>query len=195
MLNRHTTEWKGPFLGFTAIYEGVTATCSQGITAITQGNCLSLLWNIARLGGNFPELSHASAWHSSWVTYWLPFFISWKMGCSSPVQVPYLDISCSRSPPWTCKLRAAVRYSWAVQEHFENWIAPSFAKSPLLWIRLKPYSPTKGVRLKCVWLPSLFRYKTRTLCTWSPTPKCSFSSEFFSVLHSACYRAGVPFLP
>lgn len=137
MLNRHTTEWKGPSLGFTADYEGVTAACSQGITAVTQGNCLSLLWNISRLGENFPELSHAAAWHSSWVTYSLPFFISWKMGCSSLVQVPHLDASCSHSPPWTSKLRAAVEYSWAVQEHFGNWIAPSFDKSPFLYFELE----------------------------------------------------------
>lgn len=155
MLSKYTLEWKGLSLGFRARYAGVIAACSQDITDTTQGICLCLLWNISTFGGNY-SMFH-SLWHPFWVMYWLVFLISWKMGCSIPAQVPFLDVSCScvvlLEPPNLEPL-------WDRAEKFRStsgteWRHPLQKGLSALWITWKMYCSMKDVRHKCVIYVSL----------------------------------------
>lgn len=87
-------------------------------------------------------------WHPSWVMYWLPFLISWKMGRSSPVHVPSLDVSRSfvvlLGPPNSEPL-------WDTAEQFRStlrteWFHPLQKALSLLWITLKMYGSNKEVK-------------------------------------------------
>lgn len=198
MLNRYTLEWKGLFLGFRARYEGVIAVCSQDITAITQGICLSSLWNISRFGGNY--FMFHPLWHPSWVMYWLPFLIYWKTGCSIPVQVPFLDVSCLcvvlLGPPNLEPL-------WDTAKQFRStsgtaWHHPLQKSLSSLWITLKMYCSTKDVRHKCVIhvsLPSIALIYDWGTLYFKPYAKIQFLLWTFSVHHSCWCPAGVLFLP
>lgn len=136
-------------------------------------------------------------WHPSWVTYWLPSLISWKMGCSCPVQVPSLDVSFSYAvfgPPNLEPL-------WDTAEQFRSTLGtecfqPLQKALSSVWFTLKMYSSTKEVRHKYVThvsLPWLLWYMTRELYLESYI-KMQFLHWTFSVLRSCCCPASVLFL-